>query len=638
VERTLALLGTKTIGVFAGPAEMLNMTLGAAAHTADLIGSDLVTLDEKAAEFRILQNGVDVTAAIPHRLLYAVDRFDTDLVCWPPSAIDVEIMVANAPTPMVRDSVNGGTRPPERLERLGQQNRLRLQVPGADHLLVIDFNFGNASATGAAVDVRREALPHVDEIIFRYQQTQAAQDAALRNFVAHARIEQHFHPSPVDPPYNVITENRLFFERGTVEWEELSFEFNGAKWTSDRPPFPLVQPEKVLSVPLDLRLDQDYTYRLDGVDTIGGRAAFVVRFDPLPSKRSLYRGTVWIDRQTFVRLKVQAVETQLTGAIVSDDETQMFESQGAVEGRPVWLLTRLVSKQIFLIGGRSVLVEREMHLTDVALNPATFEQERREARASNRIMYRDTDQGVRYLVKSGETRIISDRVTASTRAFVAGTDVDPSFDRPLPLVGVDIVDFNFLNRNLQFVLLYGGVVAYGNLQRAHMLGGRFDASLDFSGIAVKANDDVFDAQGRRPGERVDRIPASVGINVGYGLTPFQKVTAHYELHYDAYFRDPTTAPNFVIPSNTATNVEGIGYEYRRRGYSFLTHDYWYQRATWTSWGYATELAESDKTYNRYDIGLSKDFTLRTFQTIHLNAHLLRRCASRSVQHVSIRPL
>jgi hypothetical protein len=51
----------------------------------------------------------------------------------------------------------------------------------------------------------------------------------------------------------------VFFERGAVEWEELSFAFNGATWTSNRPSFPLVQPEKVLSLPLDLRLGQDYT-------------------------------------------------------------------------------------------------------------------------------------------------------------------------------------------------------------------------------------------------------------------------------------------------------------------------------------------------------------------------------------------
>ena len=41
---------------------------------------------------------------------------------------------------------------------------------------------------------------------------------------------------------------------------------------------------------------------------------------------------MWIDRQTFVRLKVQAVETQLSGSVVSNDETQVFAPAGEVAG------------------------------------------------------------------------------------------------------------------------------------------------------------------------------------------------------------------------------------------------------------------------------------------------------------------
>jgi hypothetical protein len=60
---------------------------------------------------------------------------------------------------------------------------------------------------------------------------------------------------------------------------------------------------------------------------------------------------------------------------------------------------------------------------------------------------RDTDQGLRYLVKKGETRVVSDQTTTSSTAFALGVDVDPSFDFPLPIGGLDILDFNFLNRD-----------------------------------------------------------------------------------------------------------------------------------------------------------------------------------------------
>jgi hypothetical protein len=614
-------LGTSVqVIAVAGEAAPLGAVLGAAARLTDLINGDLVTLDERTTDLRILQGTSNVTATVAHRFVYSLAAVQAFLVYWGPpngTPLEVEVTVPNATMPMIRDPVTGVSQAPARLQKGPQEDRLRMALPAADHPLIVDFNFGNSSI-GVNVDVRNEALPRVEEIIFRYQQTQAAQDAALQNYIAHVRIEQHFHPSPADPAYNLVTENRLFSEHGAIEWEELSFELNGAKWTANRPAFPLVQPEKVLSLPLDLRLNQDYIYRLDGVDTVGGRPAFAVRFDPVEATHALYRGTVWIDRETFVRLKVQAVETKLTGSIVSNDETQMFEPSGDIGGRPVWLLTRLSSKQIFLIAGRSVLIEREVHLSDFALNASEFDSERSAARASNRIMYRDTDEGLRYLVKEGETRVVSNRMTTSARALVLGADFDPSFNRPLPIGGINILDFNFLHRNLQLALLYGGVIALGNIQHANLWGGKFDVSVDFFGLAIKSNDDVFDTQGIRSGERVDRIPVGTGFNLGYQVTPFQKISGHYEFKYDAYFRDAATAPNFTIPSSTATNGEGVGYEYRRRGYSLLANVTAYRRSTWNAWGEGEGFDPRDRTYTKYDIGLSKDFTFATFHTIHLN--------------------
>jgi hypothetical protein len=614
----LRALGTSVDATaFDGSAAAVRAALGAAARIADLVTGDLVGLDERTADLRILREGADVTVSVPHRLVYSPAGVERYLVYWSDrGAVEVEATIANASTPMIRDSLTGESKAPPRLEKLGE-NRVRVGLPAAEHPLIVDFNFGNASSYSTSVDVREEALPRIEEIIARYQHVQAVQNARLATYIAHVRIEQHFHPSPADPAYNLITENRLFSDHGAVEWEELSFELNGAKWTTNRPAFPLVQPEKVLSLPLDLRLNEDYRYRLDGLEDIGGRRAFVVRFEPIDQARALYRGTVWIDRVGYDRLKVQAVETKLAGPVVSNDETQTFEPAGEIDGHAVWLLNRLSSKQIFLIAGRSVLIEREVHLSDVDLNPTEFDRERSLARASSRIMYRDTDQGVRYLVKQGETRVVSDKMTTSARAFAMGADIDPSFDYPLPIGGINILDFNFLNRNLQLALLYGGVIGVGNVQHSNLWGGKFDVSADFFGLALKSNDDVFDAAGKRSGERVNRIPAALGMNVGYQVTPYHRFVGHYEFKYDAYFRDLTTASTFVIPSSTATNGIGGGYEFRRHGYSLLANGAAYRRTSWTPWG-IDAAAEAEPTFTKYDVGLSKDFVFKTFHTIHFN--------------------
>jgi hypothetical protein len=620
-EAEMRSLGTVVrITSYAASPAGIRSALTVAARDADLHEGALVSLDERAAGLRLSRDGTDVTASMPHRLLFNTSTFGTFLIYGgaPGAApIDVDISVTGAAAPQIRDPLSGSVTKPARLQTR-EGTRISMTVPVAAHPLVLDFNAGATDRITETTEVRKDTLPSVAEIIARHQQAQAAQDGTLARYIAHMRLEQHFHPAPAEPAWNIVTENRLFFERGTVEWEELSFALNGATWTANRPSFPLVQPEKVLSLPLELRLGRDYTYRLDGVDSVMGRPAYVVRFEPVESREARYRGTVWIDREQFVRLKVQAVESHLSGTVVSNDETQIFSLAGDIQGRPVWLLDRLTSRQAFLIAGRTVLVEREARLTDRVLNPADFESARASARASSRIMYRDTDQGLRYLVKRGETRVVSDELTTSTKAFALGALVDPSFDYPLPIGGIDILDFNFLDRNLQFALLFAGVFGAGNIQRPNLWGGRFDASVDFFWLAVKSNDSVFDARGELTGERVGHVPASTGLNLGFQATPFQKLAGHYELRYDGYSRDSRTAGDFAPPLSTLTQGVGVTYEYRRGGYSIAGNVMRHQRTSAAPWGLAADLQPAPISYTKYDVGASKDFIWATFHTIHLN--------------------
>jgi hypothetical protein len=494
VSSALRGLGTKVgTTVFTGSDASIRQALAAVARLGDLLSGDLLTLDPKA--IKLSRGGTDVTAEVAHRLLYSPSRSDTFLVFWSAAAapaLDVDADISMT-TPTLRDPI-AGSAVPLSATRTAPNQPARLTVPGSAHPLVLDFDFGQA-AISTAVETRQSVLPPVGEIVARSQQVQAAQNAALRNYTAHQQIALHFHPSPADPAWNVVTENRVFADATGVEWEQLSFSVNGAKWSSNPPAFPLLQPEKVLSLPLDLRLNQDYRYRLDGVETVDGRDAYVVRFDPVDQTRALYRGTVWIDRRTFVRLKEHAVETHSSGVVASNEEEQVFAAVGAVNGQSIWLATRLLSRQTILVAGSALLNEREIAVTDVRLNVPDFDAARTEARASDHVMLRDTDRGVRYFVKKGNTRVVSDTLTKSTRALALGADIDPSFDYPLPIAGLDVLDFDFLNRDLQLALLFGGVLALGNVQRAGLAGGHLDACVDFFGLALKANDSVFDAAG-----------------------------------------------------------------------------------------------------------------------------------------------
>ena len=203
IDAALRSLGAGTqVTAFDGDPAIVRSTLAGATSVTELIARDLVTLDERASSMKITRGGVDVTATVPHYLLYSTSASETYLVYWGSAGatpLDLEIAVRDAPTPTVRDPLTGALQNPARVDRSPGSDRLVLGLPAADHPLIVDFNFGNASSISTSVEVRNDLLPRVEEIIARNQQAQAAQDAALRTFIANVRIKQHFHPSPADP-------------------------------------------------------------------------------------------------------------------------------------------------------------------------------------------------------------------------------------------------------------------------------------------------------------------------------------------------------------------------------------------------------------------------------------------------------
>jgi hypothetical protein len=56
-------------------------------------------------------------------------------------------------------------------------------------------------------------------------------------------------------------------------------------------------------------------------------------------------------------------------------------------------------------------------------------------------MYRDTDQGLRYLVKQDGERIVSTGGTTRAKAMAIGTTIDPSYAYPLPILGINYLNF-----------------------------------------------------------------------------------------------------------------------------------------------------------------------------------------------------
>jgi hypothetical protein len=636
----LRVLGTHITGVtYAASPDVIAAAMPTVAFLRDLIDQPMSTLADAAAGLVISRHAgaaggtagaaggtTDADPAegaqtpdIPHRLLFGLDSLSSYLILFGPTPpVEIAINDLTGAVPVVRDSLARTRRAPETFARDAAGRRVTLRLAAAASPLIVDWSLPDGTARAERTDVSVSVLPSVAEIIARHQQAQTTQDVRLAAYITDATMTQHFRPNAADPGWEVVTENRFFVQGTQAEFEERSFRLNGTRWGADRPPFPLIQAEKVLSLPLDLRLTSDYRYTLDGVADVNGRECYVVRFDPVRDDQSLLRGTVWIDRQTFLKRKVHTIQTELAVPILTSEETQHFSRVGAIGGQDVYLVTALVGRQNILVAGRSLLVERLIDFNDFRLNPGEFEAERAAARAGDRLMYRDTDAGLRPFVKRDGERVVQERPTTSAKAMLLGVSFDPSYDFPLPLGGINYLDFEFLGPDSQLAVVFGGVLALINVQKPKLLGDRVDGSVDLFAIAVPGSDRVYDAGGDRPDERVLTIPFSTGANLGWRVTERIRLTASYRFEYTWFFADRTTAPTFVVPSSTVTHGLGLGLEWRRAGYAFAANWSAHARSDWRAWGLAGTFDPGLKTYRRQSASLTKDI-VNGIHTMHLNA-------------------
>ncbi len=594
------------------------------ATVPQLLLPNVVTMDDEGSDLTLTSAGDSVAARLPHRLLFDDRTFATYLALphGTSAPLDVALRLTADAQPLVYDLGTGARRGAEAVVWDATTRVVRLRLGPSPGPIVIDFNRDATDVIGDRSEVVGQRGLSIAEIIARHQAVQRRQDVRVRNYIATVDTSQQFRPSIADPGYDVVTENRYFVAGSETEWEELSFSVNGTKWGADRPPFPLLQPEKVLSLPLQLRFDGGYRYSLKGEDDVNGYRCYVVHFEPVRQDSALYTGTVWIDRRTFARIRVQAVQGGLAAPVVSNDETHDYAPPVMVDGQPAFLLHDLTSRQIMLIAGRNLLVEKQVRFHDVRVNDANFEAERAAARGGDRIMFRETDAGLRYFVKEGGERVVSENPTHGAKALAMGVNIDPSYAFPLPILGINYLNFAFGGPSSQLALLFGGVLAAGNIQRPKLGRTPFDASVDFFAIAVPSSDRIFTAAGEQPGERVRTWPLTTGLNVGWQYTPFQKIAAQYQFRFDAFVRDSTTADTFQPPSSTTTNGLGLTWEYKRAGVSLTVSDTEFRRTAWLPWGPGADAADAPaptgQRYARHQVSVSRDFHFKLFQTVHFN--------------------
>jgi len=542
---------------------------------------------------------------------------------------------------VVYDIIGGSAGPVASIDQDFESNTTRVEIPLLDRPLVLQYArvpIQGFEAEHEALEVSDTGLITVEEILANHQRFMADQKFRLRNVRADGRVIYHygFGGQTID----VQTDNTFYWDPGTgSEWEQRALFFNGVLWKHEKAPeLPFIQPDKVVTLPLDINLNKNYTYEYDGEGRAGEYDCYVVKFRPVDETQSRYQGKVWFEKRTFARVRISSVQTNLKSPVISSEQTDSYLPMAGPDGTTYWILHRVDGQEIFSTAGRNLILTREIDFSGIIINGEDFETARQRAYSSNRQMLRDTDQGLRYLEKTGDGgRRVDPETRDSTLFALFGVYNQQGLDYPIPLAGVNYFDYRVKGRDLQINAFLAGLVNTFTLTNPRVFDRRIDATVEAL-LFIPNIADRYTLDGEeRPQSYVDERRQSLSGSLGTALGNFFKIKATYWLEFANYSLDDDTS-TFVVPSDTVIHSLGLEGEFNRRTWSIQADGHRSLRATWKPWGDITapsartlavvpgaacdspgsclvDFDPGQDTFDRYQVRVTKHFFLPFFQKL-----------------------
>jgi hypothetical protein len=550
---------------------------------------------------------------------------------------------------VIYDIIGGAAGPVSSIEPDFGANTTRVPVPLRDRPLVLQYArvpIQGFEAEHEALQVADTGLITVEEILANHQRFMADQTFRLRNIRADGRVTYHygFGGQTID----VRTDNTFYWDLATgAEWEQRALYFNGVLWKHEKAPeLPFIQPDKVVTLPLDINLNKDYTYEYAGVGRAGEFDCYIVKFRPLDETKSRYQGKVWFEKRTFARVRISSVQTNLESPVVSSEQVDSYLPIAGPDGTTYWILTRVDGQEIFSTAGRNLILTREIDFSGFLINGDDFDAARQRAYDSERQMLRDTERGLRYLEKTDDGgRQVTLETRDSTLFAVLGIYDQEGLDYPIPLAGVNYFDYRVGGRDLQINAFLAGLVNTFTLTNPSLFDRPVDATVEAL-VFIPGITDRYTLNGEeRQESHVDERRQSLSGSLGSAIGNFFKVKGTYWLQYVNYTGDDDTN-TFTVPSDTLIHSLGLQGEFNRRTWSISAFGERSRRATWEPWGDTTtppsaatqaafpgaacdspgscfaDFDPGQDTFDRYEFRVTKQWFLPWFQKILLSGSWL----------------
>jgi hypothetical protein len=500
----------------------------------------------------------------------------------------------------------------------------------------------DANVTKETISVATQRGITVEEIIRNHQAFDAFQESIQPRYIAKNTTKLRFDIGGGAEALEAAIAGDYFSDpTGRADWVWQDFFINGVRWKYGKiPELPLIQPEKVTQLPLDIHLTNEYRYELVRETDIEGYHTYEVRFEPprnAPEGLPLYRGTVWIDAHGWARIRISMIQLNLTGEVLSNEERVDFipfardtnavltaAEVGKRDAKSVlWLPLSVTAQQVVSAAGRASVVQRATTFENFRINPTEYETLLTQASASDARMVRETKAGLRYLEKRNGERVVKEGFDTSQIFALGGIHHDGGLEYPVvPLGGVDYFNFNLFGKGIQTNVFFAGVVLAANATHPNVANTRTNVGLDFFGIAVPTENTAYRNGIERPEEGIKSRPMGLFARAGHPFLQFGKIDVSLGASYLAYSPGEDTADDFGVPSSTFVITPGIELRYTRRGWSFSgSYDY-NRRTKWEPWGNLAEFDPEQKTYTHFGMSVGKSFYLPKFQRIGVDVSYL----------------
>jgi len=420
----------------------------------------------------------------------------------------------------------------------------------------------------STVNVTAQAELTVEEVIARWQQYRASQKQKLDNYITSCFMTLHFDNTNFGPGFDISMPMKQFSNNrsGLLEWAQTGFYIDGVKlkhkWDF---PLPQLEPEKVMTQPLELTLNEKYSYKLLGTEQVNGSYTFVVGVEPLEQTEALYSGKIWIDGTTFRQVKMYLTQRGAKSNVIANAETQTYELVSDGKGNQFNLLTSIYAQQILNAADRDFILEKTYKFSDYLINVPDFDVQLAIARSSDMPMYRETANGLRVLKKEGDQRVEQETNTKRVESIVAGAFYQGTYNFPIPLAGFSLVDFNFHNTGSQLSVFFAGPLLAANL--SHQYGRKFRLGLDLAASGLPGQFRTYAGNTEIKQEGFWGWRESTGLRATWQATTAFSLTASSYLSYDYYRKTSDTDKSFILPRSGVTLLPSFELKYARHGYT-----------------------------------------------------------------------